>query len=185
MPIIFVTSRRDKLEEAQQCIDIPLIAKDVELTEIQSMNVAEIVRHKTEQAFQMIKQPLIVDDISLSLNAYSGFPGPFIKFLLSAGGGNSLLLKMLEQEKNRDASVTCTIGYHDGHDIHIFSGVTKGTIGHREAGTNGWGFDSVFIPEDADITYAQMTDEQKAKVSFRARALSLLKSHLQAHTAVV
>lgn len=184
MPLVFVTSRTNKLEEAKRYIDVPLISQDIELTEIQTLDLSEIVKHKAEQAFQIIKSPLIVDDIGLSLDAYGGFPGPFIKFLLKSGG-NSLLLKMLQHEPNRNAKVTCTIGYHDGREVHIFSGMTDGVIAIEDIGTNGWGFDSVFIPEGAKITYAQMTDEEKEKVSFRVRALSLFNTYIDSHPPVV
>lgn len=177
--LFFATGNKDKAREAQQILGIPIEISEIELDEIQSLDLKKIAEHKLIQAFEKVNAPVIVDDVALKLDIWNGFPGPFVKYLhVASDGNNKLLLRMLKNEENRNATLIATIGYHDGKDLHFFTGELRITIAKEELGTNGWGLDPILIPEGSDKTYAQMSGEEKNTDSHRTRALNLLKRYL-------
>src|SRR3990172_9691521 len=94
--LCFVTSNKDKVDEAQKNLGIPIEIVDIDIDEIQSMDLKKIVKHKALEAYKRVKKPVFVDDVSFEVRAWNGFPGPFIKFLQKAGNGRfELLLRML------------------------------------------------------------------------------------------
>lgn len=180
MELYFVSSNEGKIIEAQHILGFPLKIAKLSLHEIQSLDVEEIVRIKAEDAYRQIQQPLLVDDAGMYIEAWNGFPGPFIKFVSDAGGPD-LLLQMMRSETNRKAYFQASIGYHDGKDIHIFSGKVFGHVTDEKRGENGWGFDPVFQPDGHTLTLSEMTLEDKNKISHRKFALEQLRSFLQSH----
>lgn len=175
--IYFATGNKGKVEEAQQILKTPIEILDIDLDEIQSLNAKKVVKHKVEQAFEIVKAPVFVDDVSLEIEIWKKFPGPFIKYIRDVGG-NDLLLYMLRNETNRNVNLLATIGYHDGEKVHMFTGTVKGTLATEERGSNGWGFDPIFIPDGQDLTFAQMPTEVKNKLSHRRKALDMLRKFL-------
>lgn len=176
MNIIFVTGNEKKAEDAQNILGQTITIEPLELEEIQSLDLEAIAKHKADQAFHKLKKPLIVDDAGLSIDAWNGFPGPFIKYLKEAGG-NQLLLKMLKNEKNRLAKAVGAIAYHDGNTIHTFTGEIKGSIATCIGGEDiGW--EPIFIPEGYDKTWAELGDKIKNSHSQRKQALDKLKNFL-------
>ena len=75
-----------------------------------------------------------------------------------------------------------TFGYFDGKDVTFFQRHLTGEIAKEPAGTNGWDWDKIFIPDGYDITRAQMTDEQYRKTTMELRPLEELKEFLLAQT---
>src|SRR3989344_5245592 len=118
--IVFVTGNKAKVLETGEILKTKLQIADIELDEIQELDEEKIAYHKLEQAYYKIKKPVIIDDVSLHIDAWDGFPGPFIKWILKAGNGPSLLLKMLEHESNRKATAKLIVGYFDGKKKHLF-----------------------------------------------------------------
>lgn len=176
--ICFVTSNKGKAGETSLILGIPVEVKNIELDEIQSLNLTKIIEHKAQQAFEKVQEPIIVDDSGLFVDALQGFPGPFGKFLLEAGG-NELLLKMLKSETNRKASIQVVVGFHDGERIHTFFGELTGSIAENIQGEHGFGFDPVFIPDGYDKTFAELGIEEKNKISHRKKALEQFKKFLR------
>lgn len=175
--LCFVTGNEGKIKEAQDILGFPIDVEKLNLDEIQSLNLEEIVTHKALQAFEKIKRPLIVDDVGLYVDAWNGFPGPFIKFL-GIAGGNELLVKLMSTDKNRKVIAKAAIGYHDGYQVKTFVGEVKGMITETPRGEGGWGWDPAFIPEHGTKTYAEMDPEEKNKVSHRRAALEKLRAFL-------
>src|SRR3989344_9253219 len=167
--LCIVSTNKGKVREAQHILGFPLEQIDLELDEIQSLDIEEIARKKAEEAFRIIKKPLIVDDVGLYLNVWKGFPGPLTKFLEKSSG----YLHMLRNEANRRAVVKAVIGYHDGKKVHTFLGEVEGEIVKSPRG-NGWGFDPIFMPIGKSKTFAEMTIEEKSKISHRKKALKKL-----------
>ena len=145
--IVFATGNKGKAREAQDILGIPLKILDIELDEIQELDLEKVAFHKLNQAFEITKKPVIIDDISIEIDAWNKFPGPLIKWLLKSGDGPSLLLKLLENEKNRKATTRLAIGFHDGKKSYIFYGVVEGEIAQSPQGENGFGWDPIFIPQ--------------------------------------
>src|SRR3989344_1140602 len=169
--LCFVTSNKDKVDEAQKILGVPIEIVNLHIDEIQSLDLRKIVKHKVEEAYKRVKKPVFVDDVSFEVQAWNGFPGPFIKFLRQAGGNSfGLMIRMLSSEKNKTVKVTAGIGYHDGKKIHYIEGSFMGTIVPRR-GSKGWGFDPYVIPDGFRKTLGEMGEGFKNKISHRARAL--------------
>lgn len=179
--LVFVTGNKNKAFEAEKILGYPIKIHDVDLDEVQSLNIEEIVLKKAKAAFEIVRTPLIVEDVGMYFNAWNGFPGPLVKLLHEAGNGSyELVLKMLSNEQNRQVEVKAVIGFHDGEKIHILEGNFKGTFVERK-GANGWGFDPYIIPEGYNNTFGELSEEIKNTISHRARVLQKLKEYLHTH----
>ena len=93
---------------------------------------------------------------------------------------NSLMKLMKNIKKgNRSASFVCEIALIEKNGTQrIFSGICEGRIAMENKGKRGFGYDPVFIPNGFDITFAEMSDDEKNKISHRANALKQLKEYL-------
>ena len=82
-----------------------------------------------------------------------------------------------EERTARFVSVIA-LAFPDGREGH-YKGICEGSIGFNELGENGFGYDPLFIPEKNEKTFAQMTHEEKNKISHRARALKVMGKKLE------
>lgn len=178
--ILLVTSNPAKVQEFQEIMHIQVEIIDIDLDEIQEIDVEKIALHKLNEAYRKVKKPVLVDDVSFEVDAWDGFPGPLIKWILKLGGPE-LMLKMLRHEKNRKARVGLVIGFHDGKKPHLFTGIAHGTISDTVKGKDGFGWDKVFIPSGHKLTYAEMEPEVKNAISHRGIALGKFKDFLKKH----
>lgn len=179
MKITFVTGNKFKAKETEEILNTKLETSNIELDEIQEIDLEKVALHKLNQAYNLLKKPVIIDDVSFEIDAWNGFPGPLIKWLLKAGDGPSLLLKMLEKENNRTAYARLAIGYHDGKKPRLFLSKVKGSVVYEIRGDNGFGWDKVFIPEGYDQTFAEMDPKLKNSISHRGLALGKLSNFLK------
>ena len=182
MNIVFITGNKAKVREAEKILQTPLEIKDIDLDEIQDLDLEKIALHKINQAYNLVKSPVIIDDVSVEIDAWNGFPGPLIKWVLKTENHSAkLLLKMLAGEKNRRAKVRLAIGFHDGKKARIFYGEVDGVIAPEIRGENGFGWDPVFIPEGENETYAEMDPDYKNSISHRRKALDKLSDFLKSN----
>jgi len=168
--LYFVTSNEGKIKEAEMILGIPIIATKADVEEIQSLDLEEIAKAKAERAFELIHKPLFVDDVGLYVEAWNGFPGPFIKYLRESVG-NDGILRMMKDETNRHLIAKAVIGFHNGKEILTFTGEVQGILATEPKGERGWGWDPIFIPAHTDKTYAELTVEEKNAISHRRVAL--------------
>ncbi|OGH11691.1 MAG: non-canonical purine NTP pyrophosphatase, RdgB/HAM1 family [Candidatus Levybacteria bacterium RIFCSPLOWO2_01_FULL_36_13] len=179
--LTFVTGNKAKAEDTKRLLGFPIIVEEVELDEIQELDLEKVALHKVMQAYKKFKTPVFIDDVGFYIEAWQGFPGPFIKWILKSDeGSSSLLLKMLEGVKQRKATAKLAVAYHDGKKAHIFIGEVQGSIAETiRAGNNfGFGWDAVFIPDGFNKTFGEMTFEEKHSVSHRRKALDKFKEYL-------
>jgi non-canonical purine NTP pyrophosphatase (RdgB/HAM1 family) len=178
--ITVVTGNKAKAEEIGRILGQEIEIASLDLDEIQEIDLGKIAIHKLNQAFEILKKPVIIDDVSFEVEAWNSFPGPLIKWILKAGGPE-LLLKMLEGEKNRNATARLAIGFHDGEKPYIFFGEAKGVIANENRQENGFGFDRIFIPEGHDKTYSELDPKIKDTISHRADALKKFRDFLNSN----
>ena len=143
-------------------LGVELPHRKIDLLELQSTDLHEIVAHKLEQAFSVCKQPVLVEDVSLVFNALGDLPGPYIKWFVEHAGDEACC-RMLDGFKDRSAVIRCTFGYYDGERMEFFDSELPGSIADRPRGENGFGFDKFFINEGMDITRAEMTQEENER----------------------
>lgn len=117
----------------------------------------------------------LADDSGLMVDALDGQPGVHsarYSGIPKDDGRNRLkLLEALSTEKNRKASFKTVLALSYKGETHLFSGETHGVIIEDERGENGFGYDSIFIPDGENRTFAEMKLEEKAKFSHRSKAL--------------
>jgi len=171
MKIHAITSNPGKFAEIKRHLpDVEQL--DIDLDEIQSLDIKKIVEHKLVSAREHHAGELIVDDVSVELDGMNGFPGHLIKWMNSALGPDGFY-NVVKNLPIQTASVICVIGYIDNADtIHTFEGKTEGKIVQSEnTATDGFGWDSLFMPDGATMSFGEMSPTQKQKFSHRAKAL--------------
>lgn len=174
--IYFATGNKGKAGEAEKILEVNVEIADLEMDEIQSEKLKDIVAHKLSQAYKKLKSPVMVDDVSLELDIWDGFPGPFVKFLYGKDTGR--ILYMMRNEKNRKGTMIATLGYHDCKKMHFFTGKLRIEIAKENLGDKGWGLDPILIPEGQKLTFAQMSEAEKNLVSHRRKAFDKFKKFL-------
>jgi non-canonical purine NTP pyrophosphatase (RdgB/HAM1 family) len=177
--LILVSSNPNKGIEAERILGIPLLRVSIVLPEIQAPDVEEITRNKLEVARTKGYNRLIVEDVSLGFDELGNFPGPFVRWLLEAAGGKGLAA-IAYALNNRAAKAECCVGYWNGTTVEIFSGVCEGEILVEPRGAGQFGWDAWFQPHGSKKTFAEMTAEEKDKVSHRGEAYRKLAAYLEA-----
>ena len=173
--IQFVTGNADKAREVSQILGINISQiSPGELIEIQNTDVSVIVEHKASQAYQLVKKPVLVEDSGLFIKAWNGLPGALIKWF-ERSVGCAGIVKMLNQFENRNASALCYAAVNDGNHIRIAKGEVSGRIAFQVCGKNGFGWDSIFIPDGHERTFGEMSIDEKNTISHRKRAIESLK----------
>jgi XTP/dITP diphosphohydrolase len=128
------------------------------------------------------------DDSGLAVDALGGAPGVYSARYAGAHATYAermaRLLKELEAtgDVERRARFVCVIAVADPSDgtVETFEGVCEGRIARAPRGTNGFGYDPLFIPEGHDRTFGELPEEFKHSLSHRARALAGAVRHLRA-----
>lgn len=140
---------------------------------------------KASELQKLTKGIVIADDTGLFVDALNGDPGVYSARYAGEPtcdkNNRELLLKNLEdvpaEKRTAHFKTVIAIVFEDGRKMTA-EGKVDGTIGFMEKGENGFGYDSLFIAEDTGRTFAEMTDDEKNKISHRARALQNLKKGL-------
>jgi len=155
----------------------------VDLPELQG-ECEEIAIQKCKLAFKQLNKPCLIEDTSLCFNALGGLPGPYIKWFLDKTGlvGLNNLLAAYE-DKSAYAQTIFALALSADEPPLLFIGRCPGKIvPPREKhvfSASSW--DPVFQPDGSDLTYSEMTHEQKNTLSHRYLATMKLKEYLDSH----
>lgn len=174
--ITFITGNQNKADYLAKYLGIAVKHKKLDLDEIQSTDIKEIVEHKVRQAFDKIKSPVIVEDVSLEFEALNGLPGPFIRFFVEKMSFENIC--SMVNKKSRKATAKCVFGYYDGKIIKLFEGELGGEIAEVPAGECGYGWDRIFIPNGYTVTRAQLTEEDDQKTYLQIKPFEKLKTFI-------
>ena len=180
--LILVSSNPNKAIEAERILGMPLLRVSLSLPEIQAADVEDITRYKLEVARTKGYGRLVVEDVSLGFDELGNFPGPYVKWLLEAAGGQGLGA-IAYALLNRSAKAQCCVAYWDGEEPHIFLGETTGDIIVEPRGDKHFGWDAWFQPHGSNKTFAEMSDAEKDSTSHRGRAYQQLREHLKGENA--
>ena len=176
--LVFVTSNLGKLREAEDVLGIALDHRALDLPEIQSLSLEEVVRHKASAGFERIQAPVLVEDTSLELAGMAGFPGPLVRWLL-ASVGPAGICRIAHSFGDPRATVRCLACATDGGDEVFGLGEVRGVIAESPQGRRGFGWDSAFIPDGfGGRSYGEMDPGEKNRVSHRHKALMALRDAL-------
>ena len=174
--ITFITGNQDKADYLAKYLGIPVDHFKLDLDEIQSLDLKEIVTHKVRQAYEKIQKPVIVEDVSLEFVALGRLPGTFIKFFVDEVPFETIC-SMLDG-KTRKATARCVIGYYDGKDLQLFEGELGGEIATTPSGEHGYGWDRIFIPQGYSVTRASLDETDDQKTYLQIKPFAKLKQFL-------
>jgi XTP/dITP diphosphohydrolase len=164
-----VTGNASKHREAEAILGRPLARAALELPEIQAATSREVALAKAAAAFAALGAPVIVEDAGFEITALGGFPGPFIKYWEQLGGLVSIC-RAVDGFADRGAVATCVLGVCDDTGARVVEGRIAGTISREPRGSNGFGWDAIFIPEGHERTFGEMSAAEKSAISHRRRA---------------
>jgi len=188
MELVFATNNAHKLQEVQQLIGTEFTLKS--LADINCFDdipetgdtFLENAKQKTDYLFNKYQVNCFGDDSGLVVEALNGQPGVY-----SARYSGSrdmqrnidLVLEKLVNNPNRKASFKTVISlqFQTG-DHYYFEGTIHGRIIENRVGSEGFGYDPIFIPDGYHKTFAEMSLEEKNKISHRAMAISKLVAFL-------
>ncbi len=141
---------------------------------------------KARAVREITKIPTVADDTGLEVSALNGAPGVYSARYSGEGAtyasNVTKLLAAMQGKDDRSAKFSTVIAYIDEqNEAHLFRGEIEGTIATEAHGTNGFGYDPIFIPSEnkSGKSFAEMTDEEKNAISHRGRALRAFVKYLQ------
>jgi len=138
---------------------------------------------KARSAFHATGRPAIADDSGLEVTALDGRPGIFSARYTPSGEDADNTAKVLDDMKgvgNRRAAFVCAAALvHDGGEIVIVKR-WEGSLAEHPAGSGGFGYDPVFIPEGYSVSAAELEARQKDELSHRGQAFRALAPHILA-----
>jgi XTP/dITP diphosphohydrolase len=188
--VVLATKNRHKLDELHRILsasglDIELLGADAfpdlpDIPETESSFAGNALL-KAREIARLTGLPAIADDSGLCVDALNGMPGIFSARWAGRHGDDAanlaLLLGQLSDvpDRRRTAAFHCSaaVALPDGTE-RVVEGTIEGIIIREQRGTNGFGYDPVFIPLGRKVTTAEMTSEEKDAISHRGRALEAL-----------
>ena len=191
MKIVFATNNAHKLAEVQavlgdayELVTPRMCGVEEEIPE----NQPTLEGNASEKSHYLRARTgldCFADDTGLEVEALDGAPGVHSARYASDGhdfaaNNRLLLLRNLEGVANRRARFRTVISLLVGDEEHLFEGVVEGRIVERESGTEGFGYDPLFVPDGCDRTFAEMSPDEKNAVSHRGRAVRKLAAFLRA-----
>lgn len=182
--LVFATNNRHKLEEVENKLErkIKLLTlndigcyDDIEETGTSFKQNASI---KSRYIYQKYNLNCFGDDSGLEIDALNGDPGVYSARYAGEHGNHAANIKKvldnLQDETNRKARFRTVISLIWDGEEHFFDGTVEGTIRTAPSGTDGFGYDPIFEPDGYHITFAEMSMDEKNKISHRAKAMEQL-----------
>ncbi len=176
--ITFITGNAAKAEQLARHLDFPVTHQKLDLLEMQSLDLREVVTNKAKEAYKHVQSSVLVDDTSVVFHALGRLPGPLIKWFVYELK-NQGMCKLLDGYNDRSATATVCFGLYDGKNTHVFEGKITGKIANRPRGDNGFGWDSIFIPDGYTKTRGEMDQDEQDQTSPRRQALKKLEAYLK------
>jgi len=188
--IIFGSGNKGKIKEVKHLFE----GTDIRIVSLFELgNIPEIEENadtfegnaklKAETIFNIYKLPVIADDSGLVVEQLGGQPGIYSARYAGenatyADNNKKLLQELKIFPKPHKAKFVCSAVYFDGTDFISAFGELKGEIIDEYRGENGFGFDPIFLPVNSNLTLAEISKEEKNKISHRAKAFEILKEKL-------
>jgi XTP/dITP diphosphohydrolase len=197
MEIVLATRNKKKIEEIKRITaDLPISILSLdnfpdcpETVEDRDTFEGNAIK-KAVEVCTCTGKPALADDSGLEVDALGGAPGVYsARYAGNEGGGNNdvrnyekLLFELKNvPDKKRGARFVCcmAIAFPDG-SAKTFFGYVEGRIGHEPKGETGFGYDPVFIPKNYKKTFAEMSGDEKDRLSHRGKALMKLAASFHA-----
>ena len=139
---------------------------------------------KAQSIQKLTTMPIIADDSGMEIEALDNQPGLHSARFADQHGGHAnairAILQELKKKDNRKARFVCDIILvNEDEKPLLFEGIVDGHIAEEPFGEGGFGYDPIFVADELNKTYAEMTQEEKNKVSHRGQALKKLLTYLK------
>lgn len=186
--ILIATHNQHKKEEIQQILGDQFLVKS--LTDYQifdeivedGKSFEENAEIKAKYCFEKTGIACIGDDSGLVVEALDGRPGIFSARYAGNHDFDKNIEKVLSEMEgieNRKAYFITVLCYFDENGSRFFEGRIYGDLLKKRFGGNGFGYDPIFVPENHEISFAEMSAEEKNKISHRKKAFEKLLSFLK------
>ena len=185
--VCFATNNLHKLEEVRaivpgiQIVSLQEIGFTGELRE-DFETLEENALQKAQQVSNQFGIDCFADDSGLEVQALHGAPGARSAHYAGPERDDNknmdLLLKNLQGQLHRKAQFRTVIALLQGGVTQIFQGTLSGSIANAKQGTNGFGYDPIFIPDGYSCTVAQLSIDEKNQMSHRSKAVKQLVAFL-------
>jgi len=183
--IVFATNNAHKVQEVAAILagaDVELIGLDAFPDLPEPPETGDTFEHNALQkarfVFERTGLPCIADDSGLEVDALGGAPGVHSKRFSSQAthqSNNALLLERLAGVTERTARFRCVLAYVDGERQATVAGACEGRVATQEKGTDGFGYDPLFLPDEAPgFAMAELSLAHKNRISHRGRAFQRL-----------
>jgi XTP/dITP diphosphohydrolase len=191
MKLIFASHNENKAKEIRS-----LLPQHIELLTLSDMQLLEEIPETADtlEGNALLKASYVndrfglncfADDTGLEVHALNGAPGVYSARYAGSSkdpeANIALLLKNLANVEDRSARFRTSIALYWNGEQHFFDGIVNGHISKIRSGSDGFGYDPVFIPENSTRTFAEMTLQEKNQQSHRARALEKMIDFLSKH----
>jgi non-canonical purine NTP pyrophosphatase, rdgB/HAM1 family len=188
MQLVFATNNDHKLREIRD-----ILGDSFNLLSLKDLNIEEDIpeneptlegnaMYKARHIYGILKINVFADDTGLETDLLNGLPGVYSARFAGENKNSDdnidRLLGMMGNSENRKARFRTVIALIADGSEHFFEGISEGTIISERRGRQGFGYDPVFVPSGSNLTYAEMTLDEKNKISHRARAFNKLKEFL-------
>lgn len=189
MKLVFASNNKNKIEEIKH-----QLPADIELLSLEDIGCTEDIPEtadtiegnailKADYVTQKYGYNCFADDTGLEVEALNGEPGVYSARYAGeqkdANDNMDKLLLNLEGKSNRNAMFKTVITLNLNGEKHLFTGIVNGVITTNKTGDKGFGYDPIFKPEGLDLTFAQISMDEKAKLSHRGRAIQQLIAFLK------
>jgi XTP/dITP diphosphohydrolase len=188
MKLVFATHNQNKFKEVQ--LLLPSHIKLMSLTDIGCTEDIEETA-KTIEGNAVLKAEYVrnhygldcfADDTGLEVSALQGEPGVYSARYAGVSKSSEdnidKLLKNLVDTKDRSARFKTAIALSINIESVLFLGICEGAITETRLGDKGFGYDSIFLPDDSKETFAEMSLEEKSKIGHRGKAMRRLIAYL-------
>lgn len=185
--LLLATKNPHKLEEIKNILGKDAGINYLSLHDFPGFTIKETGRSllqnsllKAEFAFKVSGSPSLADDSGLFIDALDGEPGVFSSRYASTDQARiDRVLKMLRSKADRAAQFRAVFVYYFAPQRYqAFEGMCPGSIALEPRGTNGFGYDPIFIPDGYKKTFAEMRPTTKNRISHRSRALRKFRAYL-------
>ena len=192
MKLVFASNNKNKIQEIQALV--PSVIQIVSLEEIGCTEdipeTADTIEGnailKANYVTEKYGYDCFADDTGLEVEALNGAPGVYsARYAGEQKDANDNMDKLLDELKdksNRKANFKTVIALNLNGKQNLFTGIINGKIIEEKIGTNGFGYDPIFVAEGFDKTFAELTMEEKSTISHRGIAVKELILFLQKQT---
>lgn len=188
MQLVFASNNKNKIQEIQA-----LVPSDFHILSLDDIGCTEEIPEtadtiegnailKANYVTNNYGYPCFADDTGLEVEVLNGAPGVYSARYAgeqkSAEDNMNKLLHELHQVSNRKANFKTIICLNINGSQHLFTGIINGEITTEKTGTNGFGYDPIFIADGTNKTFAELSMQEKASISHRGIAVAQLLTFL-------